>query len=956
MKKVFILFIVLIQATVHCSNLVSNGDFTELDERKLPSRWQLMSLDTNSGFSVVENAFEGKPALRVALPDFADKAMIKQVFAKTISVNSLVRVSCVYKTENLRKDYPLDPFLCLCSNDKANISRNNSRFYLNPSPKWRRAETVFTSSENYYGFRFSASRCEGNIYITDVKVEVIPHRRKFQASFDYVWKEAEDLKEETGLLPRMNNWNPDGTIVYSGKGAVAKYRKPIKWKFKAERKIDEETLLGTKTTYHVWLRLYGYLEEPLVTTRLYDDASRRTRLVEVVKTKGNEKKNDLGAYAGPGNFYWQYAGSFTTDGGVYELTIEPEGRVCLDGILLTSDVSYQPEDVAELAEMDGPCPLIDVESDEKVSINGYKTFGITDQFSAPISLTIYPQEGFDFTRKADSPAHVALALPPCVEITNYTSHWAGRDWKTSRSPEFISLKSGGKETIDGEEYDLHRVSMYRLHGSVKVFVKCVDGELEDGKRFPAYYWIEDGDMKTTLRKMMLEMVALSPVKKTFETIFIGPMGGWMRSFFRDYQELPDVLKYCGLNILNTWRAAATHRSGGVEITRKLARECNDRGIAVIDEISPFLQYKKLYLSDDAAMTIDGVRSGMPALHIDEDSPAMKAMREDIARIVKSGVSGLSLDDEIYNRAGDDVDFSEKTKELFKTYLAEHANLEYVDPVEIVKNKDRLHALYSAWVDFKCARVLGWYDLYRATYENALKETGADSTFGKQYFIPVFGYLTSSRKYKQRMYFDIPELAKRATQLSPMIYTYRGIREAGRVGATIKNLWRMAETEKNIVTPTLLGGHGGGSGEIPRSEMKMVKYEIYECLINQSPGMFFWLTPCFINPLALREVVTAVNATAEREEFFTKGVKEKVSIKPVGLNADALRLGDDIVVYASNYQLDDKIHGTVSLQGGAIVKITDLETGETLPASGGSFVVDFSRERGRLFLVECNPNP
>jgi len=946
MKRTLVFLIIgFLSVSAYCSNLLFNENFASLDEKELPLRWMLSNYKTQSSFLVVKNAIQGKNALCINLPDYKDQALIKQPLGKTIPQGTLVKLSCYYKMENYETKSPNAAFFSLTYGDKAENSKNN-RLYLNASPEWLYAEKIFISSQKCSpSASFFIGHSKGKIYVTDLNVEILPQSGEFKDNFIYTLKEAEDLEQEPGIEPRVSKWNPDGTIVYSGQGAIGEYKKAIKWKFQAKEELDEQTL-AKDTTYHIWLRLYGYLEEPLITVKL--DTASRIQNIEVIKTEANEKKDSLGKYAGPGNFYWQYAGSVTVRGNVHELQIEPDGRICLDALFLTSDISYKPEKLDFTGKIPEKTPmLIDIKSDEKVLLLGeYKIFGITDSFPVPLNLRIYPQKGFKDIREIDSPAYVYLALPPCIEITGFTSHWAGKDWKTSSSAGNMDLKKEGEKKIEGVNYNLYSISVYRLYSFIQVFIKCAEGKLEDGKKTSVYFWLKDGTLETNPQKMTLEMVSLSPAKKMLKNIFIGPMGGHMRSFFRDYHELPDILVFCGMNIVNTWGASSIYKEN-VEINKEFIKKCNGKGIAVIDEISPFgSQYKP-----SPALTIEGKsHKYSPALYQDKDSPAIKLMCEDIENIVKSGISGLTLDDEAFNHAGDDLDFSKETKDLFKSYLNEkHPDLKYMDPSDIVKNKKQHEKLYSAWVDFKCDRIISWYEIYRKTYEKVLKETNANSTFGKKYFVPVIVNTAPFDEYKKRLYFDIRKLAKCSTHISPMIYTYHGIKNAGNVGKGIKNLKSFTGLKENIIAPTLLGGHEN-FGEISYSEMKMIKYEIYECLINQSPGMFFWVSTGFMNPLVLRQVITAINTTVEYEDFFTKGIPENITIEPAALCVDALRLDKKIIVYVSNYDLADNIMADVKIKG-MINKVTDMETGKSMVFSENSFSVDFSKERGRIFLVE-----
>lgn len=61
----------------------------------------------------------------------------------------------------------------------------------------------------------------------------------------------------------------------------------------------------------------------------------------------------------------------------------------------------------------------------------------------------------------------------------------------------------------------------------------------------------------------------------------------------------------------------------------------------------------------------------------------------------------------------------------------------------------------------------------------------DSTFGRKYLIPVIVNGRDFEKYKRRVCLNLKDIAQYATHISPMIYTYSGIKSSGVTGDSIK---------------------------------------------------------------------------------------------------------------------------------------------------------------------------
>jgi hypothetical protein len=71
---------------------------------------------------------------------------------------------------------------------------------------------------------------------------------------------------------------------------------------------------------------------------------------------------------------------------------------------------------------------------------------------------------------------------------------------------------------------------------------------------------------------------------------------------------------------------------------------------------------------------------VPALYQNENSKAMRYMRDYLKKSAEAGSQGMLLDDEWPNQIFDKVDYHPETKKLFRKYL-ESKKENYVDDLE-----------------------------------------------------------------------------------------------------------------------------------------------------------------------------------------------------------------------------------------------------------------------------------
>ncbi|MDD2478937.1 MAG: hypothetical protein PHS31_03500 [Victivallaceae bacterium] len=313
--------------------------------------------------------------------------------------------------------------------------------------------------------------------------------------------------------------------------------------------------------------------------------------------------------------------------------------------------------------------------------------------------------------------------------------------------------------------------------------------------------------------------------------------------------------------------------------------------------------------------------------------------------VASAGYGLTVDDEHTNMLKDSVDYSPKMKKLFAEYIKTQG-LDYVDPISIVNNKKGYPQLYSAWIDFRCKMKVDLYHLYRASYLEGFASSGGKYTFGKSMFIPQIVKDDSIAKTKINSFWDYKQLAEHSDYISPMIYTYQGIEGSDIVGNTIKMYHDYIG--RKIIAPTLLVGHGG-FGEIPLYQKPMIKYQIFESLMQQSKVIMFWAAPAPMDPLNLQFISDAIRQASPYEDIILNGNSVKLQTTPEWVRVNALQLNKQILVYVANYRNDVGHKIQVHLPSKAI-SVLDVETGKNLPLTGSSFETDFRSSRGKLFVA------
>ncbi|OGV50465.1 MAG: hypothetical protein A2017_01535 [Lentisphaerae bacterium GWF2_44_16] len=922
--------------------ILKNRDFSAMKDGQ-PENWRFYTYKDCSKISIADETYKDNKVVCIESDNLKGKGYISQELKDLkIADKTSFKISGYYKTENIGIDKDGKCFVEIKYNglEKDKKLLKYQQKVLPPAKEWAYFEYVKDIEPPVKDLRFMAIlyNCSGKIYFSGLSVTAQKIKSIDTSKQIYIWREAEGLC----LGFANSNYKPqefkNTADYFSGGGAVYNTKKePFIWNFKEKSEVDPETLFTKKNTYKIWLRLYGYRQMPLMNVELDN------KKIASFKTKKTEKTDDKGEYTGAGEFYWQEAGEFTGEGGNHKLKISSDGPFGIDAILITTDISYQPKsfETREIANKDF---FTDIKSGPVIKAE-YKVCGVSDKIVSPLLFRPHIPGNTPIKIKNDeAPAVFHIDMPACIDIKNVSSHWAGTSWnyESRWGNKFLTYKKVGEKTIENEKYNSYEIYLYYLWIDIFVFVKGNSQGFEYGKDKKCFYSLEYKGTKEAQEKLHIRTVEMKPTK-AFSEIFIGPAGKCFKSFYCEYPDVTETMTYTGINFLNVW---SINIAKDKELWDKFVKKCLASKIIVTAEFSLLCSAYGPVEKDDFAIDINGKKVDRASICMDLKGKTFQKNLTAVDELLNNAVTGIAFDDENYNQYQDKIDYSKRSKEMFEQYLNKK-NIAYKDPVEIVKNKDKEKALYNLWVDFKCDMVLERYKILRARYDESLKKNTISTTQSRKFFIPQILKNKSPQESRENSYWDYKKLAEYSTHISPMIYTYQGIKDSHIVGDTIKMY--NDYIGKYIIAPTLLAGHGD-FGEVALSEKKMLKYQVFESLMNKAPGIIYWETSSFFDPLNLSQISEAIRIAQPYEEFFLKGEPcNTVKASPEWARIIALKHENKILIYAANYrnETDKKIIITLDKKP---LKVMDLEKNKEVEIKNFSFETDFLDERGKLFLV------
>ncbi len=910
--------------------LLKNGNFKEVANER-PTGWNFYDWKGTSNLNIITE--EQSNTVVISSKSVEGKGTFSQSpSGLELKQGTAFKFSGWYKTEDIGLgDKGMLRVECVY-NQRASAKnlKKNQAVNLTPSPgKWERFENVLSVpcpvDDIFFfilGYNFT-----GKFYLRDISLEAIQQTNEIKPDRKYIWREAEQI-----FKGYTSTWGSEIKDYFSGTGGAYGNSANFKWRFQIASETDTKSLLPIQRQYYVWLRTYGYLESPQV------DVLFKDRQIASFNTVPNEIADAQGKYSAPGKYYWQKTGVFQSEGGPASLNFISTGRMLIDAILITDDPAYEPLGF-EAAKASDNNFFKDIDTPNTIK-TVYNFNGVSDKIVSPLMFTFYNDNDRQI-KSGDKPAILRIALPKTIQVVGATAHWGGVSWghEPFWGDKRLSWGEKGFQTINGVDCNVYEFYYYFLGLTTTLFIKADSRDFKHRQKYIGEYQLEFNGIKQPMENLVLDAVELKPAK-AFKNIWVG-FDGLTPSFYFDYPQLSEAITFSGINLLNPWHTYINYNNNN--LFEKFADKCLENRIMILGECSPL--YNVPLTKAEQMVTLEGAtKQGYPSLALDQHSPAVQSTCRNIEEVASCGF-GLILDDEHTNMLKDSADYNPAMKKLFEEYLRKQG-LAYVDPVTVVKNKGSYASLYSAWVDFRCEQMIAFYRLYRPAYLKGFSKSGGKYTFGQPMFIPVIAMDDTAMGSKVNSYWDYKELAQYSDYISPMIYTYGGIEDSAKVGDTIKMY--NDHIGRKITAPTLLAGHSG-VGEVPLLQKPMIKYQIFESLMQQSKVIMFWVAPEPMNPLNLQFISDAIRQAGPYEEIILNGQQIKINASPEWVRVKALQLNKQILIYVANYRNDISQKAKVRLPGKA-VKVLDSETGNAVPLTDNSFETDFRSSRGKLFLA------
>ncbi len=927
MPKIFLSFFVMLPLLLCSAQLWSSRNWQQAKPDGTPNgAWDFDDLGGSCSFVP---ATDNEPAMVVMNLDQKGDATLTCREEVRFAKNSRLTIAGEYRTV----DYEPGNDGTIIANIAYNFGLKEQTWqcvFLNPTAgKWEsfsNSKRIPAEAKGPFRAYFHIKGKSGGVQWQNLSLETGEDSTTLRPEFTYVWREAENLY-------RFSPPYKDEST--SGKGAVnPKPSNPFAWKFRIAPVTDSTTLFDKNIRYSIWGRMYGYLGNPEVKVFF-------NRLnIASIQTVANEKADAMGNYAGPGDFYWQYLGSFERQGGSHSIKLESP-RLCLDALLVTDDPMFHPQ--AMEARQAVQARFTDVVCTHEV-YSDFAHCGVAPEIATPVTFRITKPT---LTIPAGAkPAKFHFSVPDSIEVVEATtmratvqsgqSTWNGRKLEWRRS---------GSSTFNGVAMDDYEMDLYYLCGNQHWwFLRVKEEAFQENKRVPARYWLENGGEKQTPETLWLTMVRV-PRTAPFNKIFVGGGGASFFGFWEAWKGLFDTSLHAGINAFACWgfeEAAPDTQSAFIN-------KAKERGVRVFGAMSPFWHAGFSPAGNERGMGIDGnycrSRSNLwaPTFALDENATVMKKMCEHLKKGAAAGLMGTLLDDEWSNQIFDLVDYTPETKELFRKYLQAKGQ-EYVDPVTIVQNKKTMKALHKQWVAFRCERMAEFYRIWKAAYVSGLTDK-SDSMF----MTGIQGKNPDPELIQESNFFDYRLLAKHCDFIGIMCYMYRYIPDSAVVGDTLAMYNRYVGRPATF--PALLCDYEGH--EVPPEQKASLKYQLWEALMQQSRVVEYWMSYGMYNPLNLREIAEGIRQLVPFEDILLEGLPcEAFASSEKWLRLQGLKRGKKLLLYAANYQHPATEQAVVTIRL-PVKSVIALANSETVSSEGNRFCFDSARDRGQLFLIELS---
>ena len=941
--------ILLMAFSLPGAELLVNRDFSKA-VNGVPTHWEYQKHKSKPQYKL-NPATALEPAnVEITTADKTSQGLLMFRYKKKLPAGSRITISGEYLTEDLT--FGKNGCILISANGKyRGWPAKQPTYWLNrqlkPVTKWTKFKSTgrLRFPLDYLQLNSGLVNAKGTLKLRNLSLEVTEPTHTPDPKEEWVWREGEDIEK----IKMLSNWS-DGTKEYfSGKGGVFTEKGKIDWNFQIPEVTDPVTLFSKERTWYLWIRVYGYMDNPRI--MIY----RNDRYMTHLDTPANEKVDRQGKYCGAGKYIWLLCGSFKTKGGLQQFSFRPNGRMMLDAVLLTTDGNYAPLKFEAKAMKQSP--VQDITTAHMIKAE-YAGEGVSDTIALPVSFRIGGKNKIIPNDK--KPAVFHFSLPADIQVKGMTSHWAGETWNSPQrwGKKYLTWKKTGTRTVNGKNINDYEAYLYFLSGNqYMIFLQAEPSAFKVRKSSVCEYYLESNGEKQLKESLELKHIAIKPATP-FRKIYIGPSYVPFGMLYTSYPDLFTNFRNSGLNYMGAW--AEPWRSNTFETFRKKAADHNCMITVVVGQ---YTGIKKQHIATgiDGKQLLKGLSGhGIPVLTLamtEKDAPIAETMER--TRLCASTGVNVEFDDEMTNVLYDTIDYSPAVKKLFREWLAENRKgVSYVEPEQIVRDRKKNPAMYRHWVDFKCSRIAYWYSLYRKAFDEGVAIAKANGKYSAamkpEMFTCVQGLIVgrdgkpcTAEEVKESGYLDYRLLGKYCDVIQMMSYTYGGVKESAMPGDKME-LYNNY-TGKNNTAPILLAG--GYGTEIAPENKVMLKYQVWDCLMQKPQIIVFYAGATLFNAPTLAPVVDAIRIARPYEDFFVDGTKYtgmKSGSNRVRLKA--LQLGKKVLVYATNYDNLTGPQETITFPT-APKTVLDCISGKTLSVKAKGFAFDFKASRGKLFLVE-----
>ena len=945
-KRFFCILTGLLTALMPLSGeeLLVNRDFSESADG-IPAGWEYQRHPSRPEYKL--NPANGTEVANVEIrtPNETAQGLLMFRLRERYPAGTRFTVSGEYQTDDLTfggKGQILSSVM-----GKYDSREAKPAFWLNssltPSETWTsfRYSGRATLPLNYVQYNIGLVNAKGTLRLRNLSVDAVLPSATPDPEEEFVWREAEDIEK----VKMVSDWGKDlGKDYYSEKGGIYTDKGKIDWNFQIPEVTDPVTLFPRPRTWYLWARVYGYLDSPRICV------FRNDRRLSFVDTPCNEQKDKEGKYTGPGKYIWVLCGQFTTTGGLQQISLQPDGRMLLDALLLTTDGQYAP--VKFEAKNVKQSPVQDISAANVIKAE-YACEGVSDRITLPVSFRI----GGKPLKIADDkkPAVFHFSLPAGIKVKGMSSHWAGENWNEPDrwGRKFLTWKQVGTRIERGRTVNDYEAYLHYLSGNqYLLFLQADPEDFRSGEESVCEYFLENGDEKQLKEKIVLKHIAIQPAEP-FRRIYIGPNYVPFKMFYYSYPDVFANMAACGMNYIGFW---GTPWTWGAEF-ESFRSQAYEKGFMLTAVVQQYTGAEKRHIAIGLdGRPVEGSHKVLTLAMTEKDAPIAETLER--TRLCATTGVNVEYDDEMTNVLWDKIDYSPAVKKLFREWLAKNRkDAVYREPEEIVRDRLKDPEMYRHWVDFKCARIAYWYSLYRKAFD----EGAAEAPKGK-YSPPVKPILitcvqgkvagrdgspSTAETIKEAGYLDYRLLGKYCDIIEMMTYTYQGVKESAIPGSLMEMY--NAYTGKNNTAVILLSG-GYGTETTPENKV-MLKYQVWEALMQKPRIIAFFAGATLFNAPTLAPVTEAIRIARPYEDFFVDGEKyAEAKADSTRVRLKALKLGDKILVYAANY---DNIIGPVETIRfpSAPKSVLDCISGSRIKVRDDGFSFDFKDSRGKLFLVE-----